>query len=479
MRQGLCWALRGMMVVAALGLIALAVCLGWWQYQSEKILEQALSEAGNVSVPLMQIETIPAELSEEDYAGLLVISKEIGKLRQNSLIPLEYIARSGSIDSADRCSWATAQRPVIRWTKSDRRPGPDWTDLKRETDLVLEPLDRIPELGDRAYLKKYKDPQANDYKGLSAANIIHDSLMLKALMQIREKPEAIPGTIELARRINRALVFSPDAYEQLELLSYGYRETMIIEQVLLLPRIHKELLERLRKLMPERDLILMEAVPLSRHLKSFIEAENLKQIRNEMRTGDWEIARRGAERLDLGDYIWWRIYGKYLYERDVGVAVANLARAQNLLNQAIERKCFYRIDAEDLFQKVYGDDVSYDLKYPIAQQFRGLPHAIKQLFHYQTAYDQARLALALETYRISNKHYPDSLHQLVPDYIATIPKDLGDGQDMKYRREGSRFVIYSIGIDGKDDGGKREPLPPAGRRVAEKDIVWPRIENTP
>jgi hypothetical protein len=47
------------------------------------------------------------------------------------------------------------------------------------------------------------------------------------------------------------------------------------------------------------------------------------------------------------------------------------------------------------------------------------------------------------------------LSALAPDYLDAIPQDPFDGQPLRYRPQGHGYMLYSIGPDLKDDGGKR------------------------
>jgi hypothetical protein len=62
-------------------------------------------------------------------------------------------------------------------------------------------------------------------------------------------------------------------------------------------------------------------------------------------------------------------------------------------------------------------------------------------------------ALAIERYRIAHGRWPESLQQLVPQFIGNLPLDPFDGQALRYRRLPDGVVVYSIGWDGIDDGG--------------------------
>jgi hypothetical protein len=65
-----------------------------------------------------------------------------------------------------------------------------------------------------------------------------------------------------------------------------------------------------------------------------------------------------------------------------------------------------------------------------------------------------RLAFALAQYHFDHATYPACLSELVPGYVATIPKDIFDNSDLRYVREGKGYVLYSVGTNGRDDGGR-------------------------
>ncbi|HTL18169.1 MAG TPA: hypothetical protein VL793_13105, partial [Patescibacteria group bacterium] len=83
----------------------------------------------------------------------------------------------------------------------------------------------------------------------------------------------------------------------------------------------------------------------------------------------------------------------------------------------------------------------------------------------QTAVDLATTACAIERYQLANGRYPENLQQLVPTFIAKVPKDVIDGNPLRYRTEKDRFVLYSIGWNATDDSGAY-PLKPE-REISE------------
>jgi len=76
----------------------------------------------------------------------------------------------------------------------------------------------------------------------------------------------------------------------------------------------------------------------------------------------------------------------------------------------------------------------------------------------------AQVALAVERYHLAHGALPVSLEDLAPGYLNRVPQDPYTGQDLRYEKLGTSFVVYSVGEDGRDDGGWEEP--PHDRRVA-------------
>jgi hypothetical protein len=63
--------------------------------------------------------------------------------------------------------------------------------------------------------------------------------------------------------------------------------------------------------------------------------------------------------------------------------------------------------------------------------------------------------VALEQFRAAhNNRYPAGLSELTPSYLNAVLTDPFDGQPLRYRNQGTGYVLYSIGPDLKDDGGK-------------------------
>ncbi|MDB6039319.1 MAG: hypothetical protein JWM99_3160 [Verrucomicrobiales bacterium] len=93
-------------------------------------------------------------------------------------------------------------------------------------------------------------------------------------------------------------------------------------------------------------------------------------------------------------------------------------------------------------------------------------------------------AIALERFHLRERTYPETLRELIPDFLTSPPVDFIDGQPLRYRRtQHGQFILYSVGLDGVDNGGilKRRPItlpyPQSNFRTpvqVESDLVWPR-----
>jgi hypothetical protein len=81
----------------------------------------------------------------------------------------------------------------------------------------------------------------------------------------------------------------------------------------------------------------------------------------------------------------------------------------------------------------------------------------------------AVVAVAAERYRLAHGDWPRAIADLVPGYLPAVPLDPFDDAPLRYRRTDSGAVIYSVGVDGRDDGG--DPNPPPNHYLP-RDVVF-------
>ncbi len=109
----------------------------------------------------------------------------------------------------------------------------------------------------------------------------------------------------------------------------------------------------------------------------------------------------------------------------------------------------------------------------VSQMVPNTARAIQTMAKNQTLINEAYVVCALERYRLARGQSPEKLDALVPQFAAQIPADLIGGEPLKYRTEGGKIVLYSIGWNEKDDGVK-PALKEDGSGDSEKnDWAWP------
>jgi hypothetical protein len=91
----------------------------------------------------------------------------------------------------------------------------------------------------------------------------------------------------------------------------------------------------------------------------------------------------------------------------------------------------------------------------------------------QATVDLARCAIALERHRLRHGALPETLEELAPAFLLLVRPDVASGQPLRFRRVApDDFVLYSVGWNGRDDGGAFawKGTPP---RVDWRDGDWP------
>lgn len=103
---------------------------------------------------------------------------------------------------------------------------------------------------------------------------------------------------------------------------------------------------------------------------------------------------------------------------------------------------------------------------------------VPAIVYQQTTLRLAATACALERHRLAHGRHPDRLAELVPAFLDKVPLDLMDDQPLRYERDDAtgRFALYSIGYDGKDDGGRTmsKNRGDVQRAIDPGDWVWPQ-----
>ena len=131
--------------------------------------------------------------------------------------------------------------------------------------------------------------------------------------------------------------------------------------------------------------------------------------------------------------------------------------------------------AEKIGEELEGASIANLFKHQFLSSM--LIQALGRVYHRsannQMATTMAATACALERFRIDRGQYPPQLADLTPKYLQKIPWDLLSGEPLKYKvdAEGA-YVMYSVGLNGVDDGGKVVFNRTGGVNQEEGDWVW-------
>jgi len=118
-----------------------------------------------------------------------------------------------------------------------------------------------------------------------------------------------------------------------------------------------------------------------------------------------------------------------------------------------------------------------NLRFLLSSMGGTLSHLPKRGFQAQAHAEMVLTAIALKRYKLKHGRYPDRLEELVPQFLARDPIDYMDGGKLRYRLKDNDFTLWSVGSDGKDDGGNPGTIDNEGNNRPmwrAPDAVWPR-----
>ncbi len=149
--------------------------------------------------------------------------------------------------------------------------------------------------------------------------------------------------------------------------------------------------------------------------------------------------------------------------------------AMNRTNRAVTLLRDSHIDrvTDDIVMRVKANPSPF--KILVGMLLPGISKATGKADRAQATAGMAVVACALERHRLAHGSFPASLAELVPAYLPAVPADWMGGQPLHYQRtDDGWFRLWSIGPNGKDDGGVFRAIRDDGRGVGDDlDWVWP------
>jgi hypothetical protein len=92
-----------------------------------------------------------------------------------------------------------------------------------------------------------------------------------------------------------------------------------------------------------------------------------------------------------------------------------------------------------------------------------------------------RIGLALAAYRHDHGKFPETPEKIAPDYLKSVPLDPSTNMPLCYRRNGAGYLLYSVGRNGRDDGGAghvEDPRCDKAERPKDADDVVLRVSGS-
>lgn len=200
--------------------------------------------------------------------------------------------------------------------------------------------------------------------------------------------------------------------------------------------------------------------------------------RNEL----WRVATRsepppqdfwGAARQPYSKVLWGLVPRGWVYQN---LAVFNWHAQEGLLpSLRSQPPTVSPAQIGQIEQRRQREDQSGPYRWLVRYAAPNFAKAVEATARTQTGVNQARIVCALERCRKARGQYPESLSDLVPEFIDRLPRDVFTGGPLQYRRANDgRFVLYSVGWNGQDDGGVpgTPPDAPAKLDYRQGDWVW-------
>jgi len=278
---------------------------------------------------------------------------------------------------------------------------------------------------------------------------------INSLLALADSTRAEPFLIEHLVRIAMISIALQPIYEGLARHSWSDAELVALERNLS----NQDFLGSFDLAMRGEKVFAMDAIEkqrLTRQIKTYEEAD-------------------GTNKLVTISLRW--MPAAYFYQSQVSIAQINDQIRSSLIdttNRIVSPEAMRRFNA----------DIQARMKSWSPYKVQGLmmapalAKATQKFAIIQAELDLARVACALGRYRLAHANYPETLEVLAPQFIETLPRDIINGQPLRYRRtDNDKFVLYSVGWNEKDDGGETV-LRKGGAVDREKgDWVWQNTEK--
>jgi hypothetical protein len=130
-----------------------------------------------------------------------------------------------------------------------------------------------------------------------------------------------------------------------------------------------------------------------------------------------------------------------------------------LKNEAVEPKTFGKLLGKEPASKAVGKRMGETFICLLMPNTRLVHNAQERGEQTQR---NLRIAFALAAFQSDHGRYPARLDELAPRHLAEVPNDLFSGKALIYRTSEEGYLLYSVGVNGRDEGARSYGDDPAG-----------------
>ncbi len=129
-----------------------------------------------------------------------------------------------------------------------------------------------------------------------------------------------------------------------------------------------------------------------------------------------------------------------------------LARAETEARTPLWARDRSEVDRE--LQELHSSPFRRLRSFPVSACLPSCSDASLTCEYFMQARDATLVAIALELYRRRTAAWPAALEELTPRFLPQVPLDRYDGKPIKYRLVDGQPLVYSVGVNRIDDGGR-------------------------
>ncbi len=134
-------------------------------------------------------------------------------------------------------------------------------------------------------------------------------------------------------------------------------------------------------------------------------------------------------------------------------AIADMEKELKVMEASVKDVQSLKKLTGDRLRKVGSEQIAKVFVLRFCESLLSCPNTMTKLFSMRT--ELTKTAFALSQYRLAHGGYPRKLAELAPQYLPQVPKDIFQNDaELHYQRQPEGYLIYSVGPNGRDDGGK-------------------------